>query len=52
MAIVHLILVILALVCFLAAAIESWAKKPAVNLVAAGLFLWLLSTLITSTTTR
>lgn len=48
MAIVHWILVILALVCLLAAAFDT--KKIALNLTATGLFLWLLSTLITSTT--
>lgn len=41
---VGLLLIILALVCFLLAAIGVSAGR--VNLIAAGLFLWLLSTLI------
>lgn len=41
----HLILVILALVAFLAAAV-GYNQPPRVNLVAAGLFLWVLSTLV------
>lgn len=40
---VHLILIILALVCFLVAAIDiRWPSR----LIAAGLFLWLLATLV------
>lgn len=41
----HLILVILALVCFLIAAVGYPAPR-AFNLTAAGLFLWLLSELV------
>lgn len=47
MAIVHLILVILALVCLLAAALDSKGTRFSLNLTAAGLFLWVLSTLVT-----
>lgn len=46
MAIVHWILVILALVCFLAAAFDAKSTRFAFNLTAAGLFLWVLSTLL------
>jgi hypothetical protein len=41
---VHLVLVILALVCFLFAAVNIAAPRG--NLMAAGLFLWLLATLV------
>ena len=41
---VHLLLIILALVCFLLAALEVSVRRT--NLIAAGLFLWLLSTLV------
>lgn len=50
MATVHLVLIILALVCFLFAALDVKGTRvnvTSVNLTAAGLFLWLLSTLIT-----
>ena len=47
---VHTVIVILALICLLAAACE--VQKPRFNLLAAGLFLWLLSTLITSGAVR
>ena len=40
---IHSILVLLALVCFL---IASVGELPRGNLIAAGLFLWLLSTLV------
>ena len=41
---VHTILVVVALICFLFAAIDvAWRR---INLIAAGLFLWLLSTLV------
>lgn len=40
----HLILVILALVAFLVAA--AGCAPPRTNLIAAGLFLWVLSTLV------
>ncbi|HEX4594013.1 MAG TPA: hypothetical protein VH157_07045 [Bryobacteraceae bacterium] len=40
----HLVLVILALICFVFAAVGI--STPRGNLVAAGLFLWLLSTLV------
>lgn len=42
---VHVILMILALVCFLAAAVGVITPRGT-NLTAAGLFLWLLATLI------
>ena len=41
----HLILLILALACFLVAALDVTVRR--INLIAAGLFLWVLSTLIT-----
>lgn len=41
---VHLILLILALVCFLFAALDVTVRR--VNLLAAGLFLWVFSTLL------
>jgi hypothetical protein len=41
---VHLIFVILALICFLFAAVDVTVRR--VNLIAAGLFLWLVSTLL------
>ena len=44
MAALHAICVILALACLFAAALEWHARKG--NLLAAGLFLWLLSTVI------
>jgi len=45
MATLHLILVILALVCLFSAAIRVFSPRGT-NLTAAGLFLWLLSTLV------
>lgn len=41
---VRLILIVLALICFLFAMIDI--RPPRGNLIAAGLFLWLLSTLV------
>ena len=43
---IHLVLVILALICFLVAA-SVQASVSRVNLIAVGLFLWLLSTEVT-----
>jgi len=40
----HLILLILALLCFLLAALDVVVRR--INLIAAGLFLWLISTLV------
>ena len=40
----HILLVILALVCFFAAAFD--VKPPRISLVPLGLFLWLLSTVL------
>lgn len=43
----HLIIVILALICFGLATIAAFiGLSPKLNLVALGLFLWLLSTLV------
>ena len=42
---IHLILLILALVCFLMAALDVSVRR--LNLIAAGLFLWVVSTLVT-----
>lgn len=44
MSIFHLVLIILGLICFLFAAVG--VASPRINLIAAGLFLWLLSTLV------
>ena len=41
---IHFVLVILALLVFLVAALDVTVRR--VNLIAAGLFLWLLSTLV------
>lgn len=46
MATVHLVLIILALICFLAAAFDAKSTRFSINLTAAGLFLWALSTLL------